>query len=64
MTNNQVRIAYLLNSAESKFLDIRPKNSGATPPGLTSIKTFCGACLLNQHFSKTESYITEYPKLY
>ena len=30
MTNNyQVRIAYLLISAESKFLDIRPKNSGA-----------------------------------
>ena len=32
-------------------------------PGLNSIKTFCGACLLNQHFIKTESSLSTY-KLY
>ena len=31
-------------------------------PGLNSIKTFCEACLLNQHF--INRVITEYPKLY
>jgi hypothetical protein len=34
-------------------------------PGLNSIKTFCGACLFNQHFIKAEALLSsEYPKLY